>query len=250
MRSTRRKMLLPALLAMLALGAIAAGTAQAATAEGPFYKITGARLASGASKEVTAKASSNFMFAMPSSQVKVECSKAKFASGAKLLGSTGANSAGGEGTLEFSGCFVESGYPCELTSTTIKTEPLKWTLAYLNKARTGPMAIMMETTKRAKGLFHVKFTEDPCVVAGEWIFGGYLTGYVEVAHKLVEAGKEPAAAKVLQMTFPGGEIRQAWIEKGGALEEKEPGLITIGDEVDYYGGLELELGGAEWGVFT
>lgn len=48
---------LPVLLAVVALSAVAAGAAQAAT-EGPFYKIAGTRLTEGQSKEVTLKAKS------------------------------------------------------------------------------------------------------------------------------------------------------------------------------------------------
>lgn len=255
MRSTRRKMLLPALFAVLALGAVTASAAQAATAEGPFYKITGSRLLEGKSKEVKAKLGKHFEVEIPDSSVIVSCSTAKFAAGADLLGSTGANFAGGEATLELSGCRTEGsqGASCELTSTTIKTAPLKIKTAYLDATRTGPMAMLFEAPAGA-ALLEVTFkangscfdeTEQP------WPVSGHLVGKVEVANKLVEVGKEPAAAKVLEIKFPGSvEINKAWVEKSGSLEEKKVQLNIDGGDPPYYGTLELEAGSAEWGIFT
>jgi hypothetical protein len=249
-KAIKVRLVLSSVLAVLALSAVAVSAAQAATAEGPFYKITGARLASGKSQEVKAKMYSGnpFSFEIPNSGVKVGCTSAKFASGAKLLGSTGANAAGGEATIELSGCNT-GGSSCELTSSTIKTEPLTIKMAYLNEARTGDMLMTFEPPKGIIG--EVTFREGNCVVPGEWALGGHLVGKVEVAGKLVEVGKEPAAAKVLRITFPGlTEINTAWFEKNGALEKKKVELVVNGSAPPYNGALELEAGSAEWGIFT
>jgi len=255
-KAIKVRLVLSSVLTVLALSAVAVSAAQAATAEGPFYKITGARLASGASKEVKAKLGSRYRFTYgDESGVEVSCGGAKFASGAKLLGSTGANFGGGEATIEFTGCRTEgsAGLNCELTSTTIKTAPLKMKLAYLSEARTGPIAVLFEAPA-GTALFEITFsrsgncfdqTEQPIPASG------HLVGKVEVAGKLDEVGKEPAAAKVLDITFPGGnEINEAWIEKSGALEKKKVPLIINGQDTDYNGALELEAGSAEWGIFT
>jgi hypothetical protein len=252
------RLVLSSVLAVLAFSALAASAAQAATAEGPFYKITGTRLASGKSQEVKAKMYSHnlYKFYLGDTQVAIGCSSAKFASGAKLLGSTGANSGSGEATLELSGCTTEgsNGAGCKLSSSTIKTVPLKMNPAYLNTKRTGALAVIFESARTNQELFAVTLTGNGgCVDESEtpWAVAGRLLGKVEVASKLVEVGKEPAATKVLDVTFPGlNDIEKAWVEKSGALEEKSVGIISDDQSDEYSGTLELEAGAAEWGIFT
>jgi hypothetical protein len=252
-KMTKVRLVLSSLLAVLALTAIAASAAQAATAEGPFYKITGTRLLEGKTKEVTAKGGRLRLW-MFNGEVEVECSSMKFASGAKLLGSTGANYAGATATLELSGCTAESSDGiCELSSSTIKTEPLTTKLAYpyeAEKTRTGPLEMIFGPTKPSTGIAHVTFTGNSCPVEGTWPLNEYMAGYIEVGGKHVEVGKEPAAGKVLQVTFSTPNIERAWLEKSGTLEKKYVDFETEGYLIEYEGTLELEAGGAEWGVFT
>jgi hypothetical protein len=245
------RVVLSSLLAVLALSAVVASAAQAATPEGPFYKITGARLLSGASKEVKVKSSSGIILNLPEEGVKLECSKQGLAAGAKLLGSTGANFGSGEGSLEFSECFLAEGNGspnCQPTSSTIKTDPLKWKLAYTDAARTGDVAVVFEPVS-GSNIADVHFTGSNCTISELPLYGSF-AGDVEVGRKLVEVSKEPAATKTLEIRFPAAVIREAWPETGGVLKDTKVKLLAYGDALTYTGSLELEAGGAEWGVFT
>jgi hypothetical protein len=243
-------MLLPALLAVLALSAVAASAAQAAT-EGPFYKITGSRLLEGKSKEVKTKArEEGLQLDWAEGGLKMECEKVGFASGAKLLGSTGANFAGGEATLELSGCIVvegNGGPNCNLPAT-IKSEPLKLETAYTDATRTGDIAIVFSAAVKGSSFVDLKFTGS-CTIH-EMSLSGSIAGDVEVANKRVEVGKEPAAAKTLQIKFPASVVKEVWFEKSGTLTDTKIALTGFGDPYSTYGSLELEAGGAEWGVFS
>ena len=232
--------------------AVVASAAQAATAEGPFYKITGTRLASGKSQEVKAKTGQEGNLTLAWRGTKVGCSTIRFASGAKLLGSTGANYGSGEATLEFSGCFLETGNgapECEV-SKTIKTEPLKLELAYTDETRSGDMAVVFAPVSTKKIFADVAFEGSRCT-SDEALFGGSIAGQVEVSNKPVEVGKEPAATKTIQVKLPGTPIRHVWLEGSGTLLKTGTELIEDGGGVEDYATLELELAtGATWGVFT
>jgi hypothetical protein len=244
------RLVLSSVLAVLALSAVAASAAQATTPEGPFYKITGTRLASGQSKEVKII---HGHFSMNSSGLmQIECSKLTFTTGAKLLGSTGANFGSGEATIEFSGCTQQdNGSQCEINEGKIKTEPLKLELAFLNKTRTGHLAAILKPATKGHAFAKVDFTGN-CTVGGEVLIAGSIAGEIEVAGKPVVVGSEPAAAKTLQIRFPSVHIREAWLEKNGTLTEAEPALTMFGAELSD-GGSEMELelaGSATWGIFT
>jgi hypothetical protein len=245
------RLVLSGLLAVLALSAVAA-SAQAATAEGPFYKITGTRLASGSSKEVKTKSSTGVEF-YGVSGMKVHCGEMKLASGAKLLGSTGANYGSGEATLEVSNCTVTgNGTNCNVANTTYKSTPLKLELAYHHANRTGGLLMLLSPVKgKAKSFIEITFTGSGCL-AKELSLTSSVGAYLEVGGKPLEVGKEPAATKVVKLQFTNENVGAAWLETSGSLVETENVELTSGSgEFLTFGTLELELpGGAEWGVFT
>jgi hypothetical protein len=250
-KAVNLRLVLSSLLAVLALSAVAASAAQAATAEGPFYKISGTRLASGSSKEVKTKATGIQFYGATGPEV--ECREMKLASGAKLLGSTGANFGSGEATLEVSHCTVSrNGVNCEVANTTYKSMPLKLELAYHEANRTGGLLMLLSPVKgKAKSFIELTFTGSGCL-SKELALTSTVGAYLEVGGKPVEAGKEPAAAKVAQLHFTNQNVEDAWLETGGSLAETENvELDSAFGEVLLSGTLELELpGGAEWGVFT
>ena len=142
------RVLLSSLLAVLALSAVAASAAQASV-EGPFFKDGATRLLEGESKEVKVKnASQTFRMSVSTLGIGLGCGKVGVASGAKLLGSTGANSATGEATLEFSECRWEgSQAQCKITGEAFKTKLLKLELAYPGDARSGDIEVLLKPAK-------------------------------------------------------------------------------------------------------
>jgi hypothetical protein len=246
MRTTFRAALV-ALLSALALSAVAATAAQAAT-EGPFYKIAGARLAGGESKEVKAKATVNYRLYDTLGPL-ISCTTQKFASGAKLLGSTGATSGSGEATVEFSGCSLSGdGTPCSVEQT-VKTEPLKTGLVYLGEKRSGKVGI--DFTPASKHTFaEIKLIGSGCKYTKLKIEGS-LAGELYSGAKAIEVGKEPAEAATESLSFPGGPGSSVWSEVSGTLVEAEPVLEVAGTITEIYGESSLELaGGGSWGVFA
>jgi hypothetical protein len=251
MRSMFRTVLV-AMLSVLALGAVAASAAQAAT-EGPFYKIAGSRLASGETKEVTSKAYTGFTIDN-SLAGEIGCTQQKFASGAKLSGSTGANAGGGTVTLEFSNCTVSGeGEGCQISGGTLKTQPLTVKLAYLNSTRTGHLAMAFLP---AKGTTWAEFqyTGSGCKVKAVKITGGIaaeLVAFRSEKLEVNEVGKEPAETPANGVEFINGH--SIWVEEGGKLVKKleaEERLEAFGGAVTMAGTSKLELGGSEWGVYT
>jgi hypothetical protein len=244
------RLALSSVLAVLALGAVTASAAQAAV-EGPFYKIGGTRLAEGKSQEVKAKAAGEIRFGGPGVGPQVACSKVAFVTGAKLIGSTGANSATGEATLEMSGCQTTYGSGCKVGENgAFKSEPLKLELAYLEKTRTGRIAVALEH-KKGKAFAEIKLTGGCENLTNYQLVGGISTEYIEVAGKLDEVGKEPAAAKTMKLQFDQAAPRHLWSEKGAAMEGFETELLYVGNLIEFSGAVELELtSGTTWGVFT
>ena len=220
MRSMSRKML-PALLAVLALGAVAASAAQAAT-EGPFYKIAGTRLAEGKSQEVKVKAVGQPLL-LEAAERYITCNKMGVAAGAKLLGSTGANFGGGEATFEFSECHVSgAGEPCEVEKETLKTLPVKIELGYSDTTRAGEIPVLLVPATKTL-LAEVKLVGNGCGPT-TWKWYGSLPGRIEEGKKVVEVGKEPAAAKTVTMNLgagAGGYVTKMWLEKSGSLVEEK-----------------------------
>src|SRR5580700_10316438 len=230
-----RSMFRSVLVAMLALSAVVASAAQAA--EGPFFKVAGARLKEGESKELTGKLSSHeVVISFPGSDI--SCTTMDFAAGAKIAGSTGANFGFGEGVLELSKCVGEGPLTAGCEVTGFKSKPLKEELAFLSSERSGELGVDFTpvSTKPASGDF------------GEIKLVGSIVADVGKD----EVGKEPAEAKGLLLKLPTVGIRKAWLEKSGSLTEVRPELQwQTGEALAMSGEFSLELAsGAEWGVFT
>ena len=210
---------LPVLLAVVALSAVAAGAAQAAT-EGPFYKIAGTRLAKGQSKEVTLKANPNKEYSKLTLKAAgvlgwlIQCKTQAFGAGAKLLGSTGASSGSGEVRLELSGCtVVERGNTCNKTvEEPIKTEPLSAQLVYTGAGRTGKLAVDFKPVKLQKfGEIRFPGTEECGTQEDELL--GELVAELYSGGAPVEVGKEPAEGKALELHFPWVQPKEVWSRK-------------------------------------
>jgi hypothetical protein len=246
-KATKLRLVLSSLLAVLALGAVTASAAQAAT-EGPFYKIAGKRLASGETKEVTAKGTFSVT---EGGGGRIECKKTALAAGSKLLGSTGANFGSADVTLDFSECsvphelFNHSGCS-HLAGGKLTTEPLNMELTYFKETRTGGLMVVFKPVKKPY-FAKYQFEEKGCT---EGTIGGSMVAEITTGGKGVEVGQEPAAAKTLHLHWGGFNGGKVWLEQAGILKELEPGLEGPLGESTANTELELEVGGTTWGVFT
>lgn len=232
-----------AMLAVLALGAVVASAAQAV--EAPHFKVAGARLEKGKSKEITSK-SGTIEIAIGS--ILTKCS-VKVASGAKISGSSKGNSGTGELELEFSECTGSE--KCSFSGS-YTTKPLKLTLAAVENAELSKGkgdqldALLYET---GTGWMKVKFNTG-CYIGSEAIVVGSLAAEVYSAGKPVKIGEEPAEAKTVELVFPEPVIRRVTLVEGGVTFEEGVELEASGHYFAVRGKSTLELASGEnWGVF-
>jgi hypothetical protein len=238
--------------AVLALSAVTATAAQA-TVEGPFFKVSGARLASGSTKVLKGKARTSIEFIQPSFGIHVTCSQMAYATGAKINGSSGANSATSEGTVEFSGCQVSGDGPgCEIENEKITTSLLKGTLGYATSSRTGRLLLMLKP-KTGSTFMGITFVGAECThqVGTILITGGIIATLGTSANPL-EVGLNEAQAKTAVFNFPAPTpVAKMWTESAGTLSELTSTISWSGAGVKFGGSGEMELESApEWGIFT
>ena len=133
---------------------------------------------------------------------------------------------------------------------TFKTGPLKTELAFEDEARTGGMAMVFRPVKAS--FADIKFEAEAggkCTIR-ELEVNGSIAGKIEVGTTLVQVGSEPAATKVVKVLFPSSApVKTVWLEEKGSLVASGIKLEGLGP-VTTRGTLELEAGGAEWGVFS
>jgi hypothetical protein len=249
MNTSKRRMGLVAAVAALALVAVASSAAQAAT-EGPFYKVAGARLAAGESKELRAANLEAFKLTMSANGIKVTCESTPFATTSKIIGSTGANPGTSEERLEFSRCsVVGNGAGCQIAGPLV-TEPLKTTLGYATSGRTGKL---LELLKPASGTLLVTFTFEGAscrVVGGIWVRGSVIAE-VHNGGSAVEVGSEPAATAAQELALPEAPIAKIWIESAGTLTETSAALTSVGEADTLQAKWKQELVSSPlWGVFS
>lgn len=246
MRSVQSKVLV--LLAVLALSAVGAASAQAAT-EGPFFKVSGARLGSGETKVLKVSAKEHIMI-RTAFQNSMECTTVTAAAGAKIVGSAGATSSGSEESLVFSGCRLTGfGEPCELEHKTLATTALKGTLGYATSTRTGRLLMLLKPVS-GKVFAVANFVGSGCKFHNIKLEGSIVAN-LSSGRNPVEVGVNEKQAKVTELDFPTTRVTQIWTESAGALTEVKAGLTWEGGVVGIEGWSNLELEGApEWGVFT
>jgi hypothetical protein len=269
-----------ALVAVLALGAVAASAAQA-EAEGPFWRVPchkvstenkgkGAfgeeackstsglkewttRLLAGEESELTAKAAKGFVL----SRVGIYITCNSFTSiSAEVIGSTGAN-AGTRHEKDGVGVLKEckltgNGINCKLSSPEIRLASVIYQFGYgqfgqESKKRGGKLLVLLTPTF---GTFARIYAEGACTVPVMELSGS-AAAEVRSGGKAVEVGAEPAQTKVVEFTFPKPPITSIWTEKEGVVTEHKPKIIFIDGAGALYGTEESELVSKEpFGVFT
>jgi|SRR5665213_2836967 len=243
----RRIQILTAVLAALfALSAVVAVAAEAT--EAPFYKVEGARLASGETRAIIAKAGTGG-FTVSVTGKAVKCSTMKLASGGVVLGSGVGEPGTGSYIEEFSNCAVEgNGTGCKVAEP-IKTELLRGEFVVLL-----PKFILVEI-RPASGvtIANLTFPTESCSVKATKVTvaeGSGIIGEARVAGKVVEEGKE-TEAKIGEVNFPTTAIKKiSLIREGKVTEVEESPLKAFGVTATFSGVAENELTGvSKWGVF-
>ncbi len=242
---------LAVLLVVLATSAITVSAAQAAT-EGPFYKVSGARLGSGSTKVLKASAKENYLITNAFG-ITITCTTTAVASGAKIVGSAGANSSTSEETMVFSGCTLSGGgTKCEIENHKITTSALKGTLGYATATRTGRL---VELFKPVSGSVFapinlVAETGGECTFLNLTLKGSVIA-QLSGGGSPIEVGVNEGQGTARELVFPASHVKELWTESAGVLTKTTAGLTFEGVAASINGTFKLELESApEWGFFT
>lgn len=246
----RIRILALGLVAMFAMSAVAASAASAA--EGPYWKVAGARLLAGQTEEIEAAAEGNQE--LSAGLTKVICKKVGVKAGATIIGSTGKNPGTSKETLLYKECEVKGlGEPCSVVEP-IETKALKNTLGYATNLRTGKILILFEPESGAE-FATLKFT-GTCSVAETKVnvktgASGIICEALNGKKEAVEVGKGEEESESGFVRCPNPKIASMWIENEGVPAEKKAGLEAFGIEANYFGTAKVKLKTKKlWGVHT
>jgi hypothetical protein len=221
---------------------MSAAMASAAQAEEPFYKVGGARLGSGASKEIVGvKAKKSYI--LKASIATVTCTANSVKTGGTIKGSAAGAPGTSEETIVYKGCtVVNNGSGCKVVKEEIETVAVKNTLV-TNTAGTvietlyTPVTGSVFTTTHYEGSCFIKEAKVEGSAAAEAWSGG----------AAVKIGSEPAEAKTGEVNFPATQIKEVLL-KG---VKTSVGLTFGGGAATLEGNSELKLSGEPvWGVYT
>ncbi len=258
----RLKSMVAALIAISALGAALASTAQAE--EAPFWSVPGSRfvvrlaggktrfIAGKINKEGEAKAQ-NFVLSASAGAIKLTCTALKLNEGVLLGSNAGEPGTNGE-VIELSKCKIEgNGTKCAVTEPTV-TEPLKSELVE-NSAKTD---VLVEF-KPSKGtaIATLKFSAETggkCTITETKLTGSVAGEALDEKEEAVEFPKSPGSAKSWLIRFPEKTIERVWLVKGGKGEETSLELSAFGTSATPQGTVLVSLAnskhettGEEWG---
>jgi len=126
---------------------IVSSAATAAATEGPFWKVSGARLAAGETRLLLASAKEKFLIESKGVGITFACQGLKFPVGSamQIVGQVPRNSGTGDEVIEFTTCTVTgNGSPCEVENGRITTILLLSLLGYGSASRTGQVLVLFE----------------------------------------------------------------------------------------------------------
>lgn len=233
-------------LVVLAATLVAGAGATDAAAEAPFFKVEGARLESGQSRELKFKDSTEYKFAF--SAYTISCPKMSSVAGAKIVGATI------DATLIFSECSTTRlGEGCKVE---LKTTPLVGTLVFSKASESGPIDVLFRTVS-GEVIMGLKFGSK-CNYVGELLIEGKALAAEALSSesKKIYVGEEPAEALIAHLGFPSPRINTVWeAEKVGKEEKlkevKIKEMTTLTEIFFMQGASEWSLVKEEvWGIYT
>ncbi len=239
------KLIATTLLAIIALGALAATAAQAE--EAPFWTVAGSRLKASQTRNITAKAfSANLTFSTPEAGITLTCKKLKLNVGV-ILGSEKGESGKNNGVIEFNECSVSgNGAACTLPNPII-TEPLSSELVEnVESKKVGKKLLEEFFPTSGSDIFTIKFV-GTCTSKETKLTGKFAAEALTEAEGVIELGQAAKQAKSWLLKFPSTSVSEVWLIKGGVGSAVKVGLDAFGDE-EFLIGTTLVLleGEGEW----
>jgi hypothetical protein len=208
------------------LVALTAGVATSAAAEGPFYKVNGARL--NGSKTFGAAAEAEYVFKVEilGIEATVKCKEMAVGAGATITGLNTKSSDTSEQTIVLKMCSLEKGgVGCIVEGNEIKTNALVGVLAYSETGRKGEILELFHP-KVGKEIVNVKFVGANCFVTEGKLEGSFAGEVLTKARRNILVEGAQAEEVTAALKFPVEPIKKVWIEVAG-VEKEEPVALTF-----------------------
>jgi hypothetical protein len=207
-----------ALLAVLALGAVAASAAQAI--EAPFWTVGGTRLEAGQTRFITAKEFAPFV--LSGGGVKVTCTETSILPHGVILGSEPGESGTNDETVTFKTCKVEgngAGATCEKVTEPINTTNLK---SELVEDKTKVKLLVFFTPASGSLLANLEFPKG-CKIEATKVTGQVLAEVRtdNTEEKAIELPNEKIEARSWLLKFPATQPVDITLIKEGVAKEIE-----------------------------
>jgi hypothetical protein len=209
-----------AFVAVLALGALVASSAQAIS-PAPFFTVGGTRLVAGKTHNIAAHSIENFVLTTAEEGSKIECTGLTAEKGV-LLGSNEGNPGRDNEITKFSGCVIAEGLGspnCELSEGgTITTNPLI-SEQVENVSGTGGGKQLLEEFFPASGANFVTlhFKGSGCTVKETAVSGQVVAEVLldNAGRGKIELGQTPEQATSWLLKFPTSAIKEVWLIANG-----------------------------------
>lgn len=234
---SRLRPIMLSMLAVLAVGGVAASAAQAI--ESPWVEVAGKRLAAGEEKVLVSTIRSAKYKLVGSLGQTIECTTAGLETGAKIKGAAAGNSSTNTETVKYTGCTAAgNGTKCTkvhspaVAAGTIVTKPLKSTLAReaaskvannvvvtLFEPVTAPTFVELTFEAEAGGSCTVTSTKVNGSVAGDALSEGAVQ---------VQMGTKTIGGKNGILRFPAALIKEVCVVELSACSFKAVKLETFG----------------------
>jgi hypothetical protein len=244
--------MLVAALSAMAIFAIAASAASAV--EAPYYKVSGARLGAGESKEVLVEGEGSQVLNNATSKITITCTGLKAGAGALIIGSQKENAkkelasepGTSSGVLEYTNCTtVGNGEKCELEGKAVTTNALKDELAYAVKQETllkGNKIVDLFTPASGSVFATLKFKAEPggkCTFAETAVEGSVLVEIQNSKKETLAVEEHEAEEEFGFIKAITGEACK--VKESKFTECKKTSLKAFGTAATYTGTSKVKL---------
>ncbi len=221
------------LLAVLALGAMVASSAEAIS-PAPFFSIGGARLTAGKTHGITSHAVHPFVLTTPEFGSEIECSKLAVTNAA-IEGSAEGSPGKDHEVTDFTGCALTEGNGapnCELEHEAITTNPLTSEQVENVSGGGGGKQLLEEFFPSSGAAFVIlHFTGTKCTTK-ETAVSGQVVGESttdEATEKTIELGQTAKEATSWNLKFPTTVIKEVWLITAGVGKIAKTKQLAFGD---------------------
>jgi hypothetical protein len=229
------------LLAVFALGAVAASAAQAE--EAPFWSIAGTRLAAGKTHFITAKvykegeAGRELKLTTPKLGITIACTGLSFPfETGVILGSAAETPGTNNEVAHFTNCTVSgNGEKCNVENKEITTKPIKSELVENVESKAAGKTLLVEFSPFSGEVFaELKFKEETggkCTNKTTKVTGSVAAEVLNEKEEAVKLPNKLEEGTTWLTRFPATAIEKVWLVKAGVGKEVEVGpLLAFGDD--------------------